>query len=140
MRGPDSQQMMQVHQALRTAALNALTPAHKQLLATVAGQLAVADTPDVKAAAAELDAALSNGEKQAILAAAAQAHDQMKAQREQTMQAWQSAHPDASPRPMRSPGSMDSMHAQAAQDPGMILLMVAAPPMMMDGGSHHPRP
>jgi len=136
MMGGDMQGMMKMHQALRLKMLQALTPANKQLLATVVGQLATADTPDVKAAAAQLDAALSDGEKQAILAAVKAAHDQMK-------QSWQSAHPNASPRPMHSPGATGGMHGMHGMhdemsDPGALLLMIVAhgEPMPMMGGQH----
>lgn len=140
MRG-DMHDMMKAHEAFRRQVLAALTPAHRQLLATVVGQLAVSDKPDHKAAAAKLDAALSSNEKQAILAAHAQMmtqmEAQMKAQHEKMMQAWQSAHPNATPWPKHSP---HGEHGPRTPDPGMILLMVAGGhdmPMMMDG--HHPR-
>lgn len=144
MRGGDMKQMMQAHEAFRHQLLAAITPAHKQLLASVVGQLAIADKPDPKAAAAKLDAALSGGEKQSILAAhsamMAQMKTMMKAQHDQMMQAWQSAHPDATPWPKRSPRAENSPRTP---DPGMILLMVAGHggEMMMMGGHHeHPTP
>jgi len=58
--------------------LNALTPAHRTLLANVAGQLAIAPTPDFRAAAQQLETALSPAEKQAILAANSAARTQMR--------------------------------------------------------------
>ena len=125
MSGSSMHHMMQMHQAARKQVLAALTPAHKQLLATLVGQLAIADTPNVKAAAAQLDAALGASEKQAILAAHSQMAAQMKAQRAQMMQSWQSAHPGASPRPMMMNHSQGDMHDKMPTDPGMILLMLA---------------
>ncbi len=50
----------------RTAMLAALTPAHRDLLAQVVGQLAVASDPNMDAAASRLDAALSPAEVSAI--------------------------------------------------------------------------
>jgi hypothetical protein len=72
------EQMRKLHDQFRAQVLGALTPEHRQLLAQVVGNLAVADHPDRKAAAAQLDAALSPGEKSAILGAANQMRDQMK--------------------------------------------------------------
>lgn len=135
MRG-NMKQMREAHEAFRRQVLTALTPANRQLLANVVGELAIADKPDPKAAAAKLDAALSSGEKQAILADAKQAMDKMKAERQQRMQAWQSAHPDATPRPKRSPRGERSPHTP---DPGMILLIVSGHGEMMGGHHEHPR-
>src|SRR5208283_1895551 len=61
------QQMETLHKQYRAQVLGALTPAHKQLYAAVVGNLAIAASPDPKAAAAKLDAALSTGEKTAII-------------------------------------------------------------------------
>jgi hypothetical protein len=127
----DMRARMKQDEALRLQVLHALTPANRQLLASVIGQMAVADKPDFKAAAARLDAALSSSEKSAIL----DAHSKMVAQRKADfakMKAeWQSAHPDATPRPMRSPHAM-----RTPPTAGMMLLMLAGhhgPPMMGHG-------
>jgi hypothetical protein len=112
-------QMMQIHQRARTTILAALTPEHKALLAQVVGQLAIANTPDVDAAAARLDAALSSGEKQAILNAARTAHSQMRG----AMQAMRNAMPPPPP----DHGMMMRMHENEPQDPGHILLLIAMP-------------
>ena len=61
------QQLMQLRRQTRTQMLAALTPEHKALVATVVGQLAIAPDPDPRAAAQQLDNALSAAEKQAIL-------------------------------------------------------------------------
>ena len=76
---PNMQAMTQIHSDERVAMLNALTPEHRQLLATIAGQLAIATTPDYDAAAKQLDNALSPSEKQAITDAQKSARDKMKA-------------------------------------------------------------
>jgi hypothetical protein len=117
------QQMMQMHQQYRTDVLNALTPAHRQLLASVVGSLAVSTTPDEKAAVAKLDAALSDGEKTAILAATSKMHDQLKAMMSSMHHSTWSPQPGKSPKPARSPGS-GMMHDM--NDPGQILLMVSS--------------
>lgn len=67
----------------RTQMLNALTPAHRTLLSNVVGQLAVAPTPDVRAAARQLDSALSPSEKQAILNAQTSERTQMQSAMQQ---------------------------------------------------------
>lgn len=58
--------VMAAQMQARTAMLAALTPAHRDLLAQVVGQLAVASDPNVDAAASRLDAALSPDEVSAI--------------------------------------------------------------------------
>lgn len=61
------EQMAQAHRDERAKILAALTPAHRALVASLVGQLAVAADPDPAAAAAKLDAALSPSEKKAVL-------------------------------------------------------------------------
>lgn len=73
-------QMEQIHTQERSQVLGALSPAHRQLLATIAGQLATSTTPDYRGAAQRLDAALSSSEKQTILSASQSAHEKMRAQ------------------------------------------------------------
>ena len=77
------EQMEKIHRAERTQVLAALSPAHRQLLASIVGEMAIAENPDHKAAAARLDAALSPSEKNAVLAAhnaaMTQMHDAMHA-------------------------------------------------------------
>ncbi len=52
--------------AARIAMLTALTPAHRQLVSSLVGGLAVAPNPDIDAAAKQLDVALSRNEIAAI--------------------------------------------------------------------------
>jgi hypothetical protein len=119
-------QMEQIHSQERAAVLGALTPAHKQLLATIAGQLATSTTPDYRGAEQRLDAALSSSEKQAILNASQTARDKMHAEM-QTMrqQMSQMAPPGAPGRPPMTEmhGGPDEM--QHAPTAGGILLRVA---------------
>ena len=100
----DKQQMMKLHQQFRTQVLGALTPAHKQLYATVVGNLAIAASPDPRAAAKQLDAALSASEKTAILSANAQFMTAMKSMWQQMMANHPWPKPSGSPRPKRGGG------------------------------------
>jgi len=104
--------MMQAHEAFRSSVLHALTPEHRALLAQIVGQLAVSDKPDRDAAAKQLDSALTDSEKQNILAAATQMMTQMKAMR-----------------PSPPPGA--PAHQPRTPDAGRILLMLSGGPGMM---------
>jgi hypothetical protein len=119
--------MMQMHQQMRSDMLGALTPQSKTLLATVAGQLATSPAPDVKAAAAQLDAALSPAEKQAITS-----QHQAMMQKMQSMGGGNGMDGgNGGP-----PGGMHGMmSASDMNDPGMILIMMAMRvPMGPPGG------
>jgi len=109
-------QMQQIHQAERAQILAALTPAHKALVANVIGELAISATPDYDAAAKRLDAALSAGERQGVLNAAATARAKSTA----IMQS-------IAPEHMGGPGLQ--MRTMPAQTAGQILLRLAAPEM-----------
>jgi hypothetical protein len=80
-------QMEQLHQQARLQILAALTPAHRALLASVVGQLAIAPNPDRAGAARTLDAALTQTEGRTILSVVAnertQSHSMMEAARQQ---------------------------------------------------------
>lgn len=120
----DRAKMMQLHEQARAAILGALTPANKALLGTVVSELAVAATPDTKAAAARLDSALSPTEKQAITGAADSMHQQMRAMM-----------------PSPKPGDMqDKMADGMPTDPGEILLMMSAMNIMSPDGMMHTMP
>lgn len=108
-------QMQQIHNAERAQILAALTPAHKALVASVIGQLAISATPDYEAAAKRLDAALSGAERQGILNAAQTA-------RTRSMAIMQSANPD------RMAG--EPVRTMQQPDAGHILLGLAG------GGMH----
>ena len=123
---------MALHQQARTQILGALTPANKTLLGSVVSQLAVAPQPDPRAAASQLDAALSQNEKQSILTAAASLHDGEKALRDQMRAQMASVMPAMPPRPARSgggPGDRQGREHEAhTPDAGFILLMTAMGP------------
>ncbi|HLI97325.1 MAG TPA: hypothetical protein VKT72_14750 [Candidatus Baltobacteraceae bacterium] len=122
------QRMEHVHQTARAAMLNALTPAHKALLAQIAGQLATATAPDFDAAAARLNAALSSGEKQAIMNAAQTVHTQMQSEMESMRSAMPSPPPGAGGHMM-----MMRVHRNEPHDAGHILLFMtlSAPQLTM---------
>lgn len=122
-------QMRQIHTTERSQILGALTPAHRALLASVAGQLATSTNPDFKGAANRLDAALSSGEKQAILTAAQNARNQQRSLMQQVRARF--SPPPGAPRPPRNFAGRRTHHAP---DPGMLLLRLSAAPgngMMM---------
>jgi hypothetical protein len=65
------EQMRQLHDQARLQMLGSLSPAHRAAVANIIGQLAIAPNPNRRAAAAQIDALLSNGEKQSVLTAEA---------------------------------------------------------------------
>jgi hypothetical protein len=126
--------MSQLHTQARAQVLASLSPAHKAAFANIVGQLAISANPDPAAAARQLDALLSPGEKQAIV----RAHDAARAQARSLMQA---AHQQMlSSMPSSEHMGMVSKEkeneARETPDPGRILLMMAAPPMH-EGMMHH---
>ena len=137
------QQQETLHKQFRAKILGLLTPAHRNLLALLAGQLAISANPDPHAVIQKLDAALSSGEKQAILNAAQSFMLQERAFHQQMMAKFRAANPNMpSPRPMPSGG--ERMHGMP--DPGALLFMIATGeghgPRMMGprGAPHHPWP
>ncbi|MHB8147036.1 MAG: hypothetical protein ACYDGM_07255 [Vulcanimicrobiaceae bacterium] len=137
---------MALHQQTRTQILGALTPAHRTLLASLVAQLAVANDPNRKQAAEQLDSQLSASEKSAILDAQKNLHtqvialhEQMRAKMKSEMPSW-SATGHSGPMmghqgPMGDAGSMGMMHhpdkdgsMHHTPDAGMILLMTAMAP------------
>lgn len=131
-------QMEREHAAARSAMLSALSAQHRELLAHVVGQLAISAQPDQRAAARELDAALSAREKAAILQEQRAAMEQMRALMEQMrtqMQSMMQAHRGM----MQMHGGMRE-HEHHTPDPGEILLRMTTsehPPMMQFMMVHH---
>lgn len=101
-------QMDTIRTTERSAILGALTPAHKALLASVVGQLATSVSPDVDAAATQLDHALSPGEKTAIVSAAQNARSRQRSLMTPNAGNWHGARP-----------------TQRTPDAGRILLQLA---------------
>jgi hypothetical protein len=119
------QSEQQLHDQLRSQVLSGLTPAHRRAIATEIGNLVISPNPDIDAAAKQIDAILSPGERGRILQAhaayasqARQLHEQMKSQLESQMPNWH-------------PPSHDHMMTAAMQtemrDPGWILLRALPP-------------
>jgi hypothetical protein len=135
-----------LHAQARIAALNALTPAHRTLLAQVVGQLAIAPNPDVAGAARSIDNALTQNEGRSILNIASSLESQSRQIMEAAHQQMMAANPNGPQGrggPWMGGAGMPGYHQgmQGAQrvenDPGMILLMMsthALQPM----GFHHP--
>ncbi|MFY9740063.1 MAG: hypothetical protein WAK11_13590 [Candidatus Cybelea sp.] len=131
-----AQSERQLHDQLRSQILLGLTPVHRRAIAAEIGNLVISPNPDIDAAAKQIDAILSPGERQRILAAhaayasqARQLHEQMKSQLQSEM-------------PNAHPSMRDHMMSAAMQtemrDPGWILLR-ALPPHehgMMDRDDH----
>lgn len=116
------QQMGQIQTQARTQMLAALTPSHRALLASIAGRLAVAATPDYRAASQQLEAALSATEKQTILTAEKNSRAQMRTLMQQARAQMPSPPPGASPRPhFGSPGARPGGPRRQA-DAGTVLL------------------
>ena len=138
------QQMEQLHNQVRTKLLGALTPAHRSLLAQVIGQLAIAPNPDRDAAVRQLNAALSPGEAQAIIAAHTAAMTQMHSIMEAAHQRMQTIFGEGQKTQQSSNGHTDQMwhgppggpqmHAMGQLTAGDILLHLAG----SDLDSHMP--
>lgn len=71
-------QIERIEMQTRSQIVSALSPAHQALLASIAGQLAIAPRPDMRSSIERLNAALSSSEKQAILNADASARTQIR--------------------------------------------------------------
>lgn len=123
-------QMKQIHDAERAQMLNALTPQHKTLLATVVGRIATSVNPDVDGAAKQLDAALSSGEKQAVVSAAQTARTKERALFESMRS--QLPSPPPGERGFGHRVFTEGPHEGRTPDAGRLLLRLAAPgPGMM---------
>jgi hypothetical protein len=136
-------QMQTLHRNERTQILAALTPEHRALLASIAGELTTSATPDYDAAAKRLDAALSPSEAQAVLRAAQNARTQARS----IMQNLRNEFPSPPNGPgMRRMGArgMGALRGEGhSPDAGRILLhlMMGGPMFMhpgMPGGAEHP--
>ncbi len=120
-------QFEQLRLQARTQVLGALTPAHRALLANVVGQLAVAPNPDPRAAAKQLDAALSPAESKAILRSGDDLRTKMRGMFEAIR-----PHAQESGAPGNGPPNALRPRWQHRLDAGEILLHLAAfapPPM-----------
>ena len=118
--------MQQLHAQARLSLLNSLTPAHRALLANVVGQLAISASPDAAAAARELDASLSPGERNSVLNVSTSFEQQAKQLMDSARQQLQ-ASGAAPPMGMHAMGpGMHGMTERMPSDAGTVLLGMAA--------------
>jgi hypothetical protein len=114
--------MEQLHQQMRTQILGSLTAAHREAVANIVGQLAIATTPNPQAAAKQLDAILSQSEQQRILATHESFKAQMKALHEQLRAQMESQMPGGGPSGHPMTRKYEMNHPEQANDAGSILL------------------
>jgi len=126
------QQEEQLHQQMRSQILSALSPVHRRAVAATIGNLAVAENPDLQAAARQLDQTLTPAEQQRILAAHETFKNQSMQLHEQMRAAMQSEMPAG--HPMMAGTHPMNMHPPT--DAGSILLMALAPHPLMDMMMH----
>lgn len=127
---------VQTHAAM----LAALTPGHRALLARIAGDLAVSSNPDPRAAAQQLDAALSPSERQSVLAAQQSFMSQMRSLHEQMRAQFMSQLTPAQKAQMQARLAQfqghHGQHHRHTPDAGFLLLRTSLPgqPGGMRGG------
>jgi hypothetical protein len=133
-----AKQEEQLHQQMRSEILSALSPVHRRAVAATIGELAIAQNPDPQTAAKRLDAMLSPGERQRILAAhssfraqSRQLHEQMRSELQSEMPAGQAQWMNHGPQNGAMP-----QHPQL--DAGTLLLIALAPHPMLGMGWHGP--
>ena len=80
------QQMEQLMSQTRSRVLGSISPAHRQLVAQIVGNLAISPNPDWDAAAKQINAALSPGEAQAVVSTHQASMQQMMSLMEATHQ------------------------------------------------------
>lgn len=118
--------MEQLHSQARLSMLNALSPAHRTLLAQIVGQLVIAPTPDLSAAAKTLDASLAPGEARTVLNISASFEQQAQQIMEASRKQLESTMPAGGPHgPYAMHGMGMRMGDQTQNDPGMVLLSMA---------------
>jgi hypothetical protein len=126
----------QLHQQMRFQILSAMSPVHRRAVGATIGDLAIAPNPDLTAAAKRLDALLSPGERQRVLAAhtafftqSLQLHDQMRSELRSEM--------PAADHPPSTKHDNDNEMAQMQPDAGTVLLGVLSPHPHMMGDHEH---
>lgn len=132
-------QLEQLHAQARAAMLTALSPAHRNLLAQVFGQLAISANPDLNAAARTLDASLSQSEGRSILSISSSLESQtrqiMEAAHQQIMNVNPKGTSGMHDPQMGGPGIGPEVHVQtmsrsiSTTDPGMMLLVASLHPL-----------
>ena len=124
----------QLHQQFRAQILGTLSSDQRTQAANLIGQLAVSSNPDPKAAAAQLDSMLSQGEKQQILNAHNTFRAQSKALHEQMFRQMRNVMPGGGPPMSDHKGMAEMQHSEMQPDAGMILLHVLGG---FGGEEHH---
>jgi hypothetical protein len=127
----------QLHLQMRGQILSSLTPVHLRAVGATLGDLAIAANPDPAAAAKRLDAILSPGERQRVLATLSsffqqsrQLHDQMRNELSSELPA--GAHP-----PSMDRDKEHQMMSNMRLDAGTVLLAaLSLHPHMMGMGDH----
>jgi len=129
----------QLHQQMRMQILSTLTPVQRRSVAATIGELAIEPNPDPVAAAKRLDAILSPGARQRILAT----HSSFESQSRQIHEQMRNELRSEMPADMQSRFAnreKDEHEAGPSQlDAGTVLLHVLLPHHMMEMGDHeHP--
>lgn len=132
------QQAEQLHQQMRAQILGSINPTHLREIGATIGQLAIAQNPDMQAAARQIDRILSGSERQRILALRTSFAAQMKQLHEQMRSQIQNEMPAGSGHgPMMNKPPNGMMHHMTS-DPGTMLLMALSPHPMMGMMGGHP--
>lgn len=128
-----AQQEEQLHQQMRTQILSSLSPVQRRAVAAEIGNLVISPNPDPAATAQRIDAVLSPGARQRILAAhtafATQSralHEQMKTQMQQMMPDRQMPDhpmPSAQMRAQMNDAGWILLHALPPEGAGMMGMM-----------------
>jgi hypothetical protein len=131
-----------LHQQLRSQVLSSLSAAHRTAVAGVIGQLAISASPDPSAAAKQLDAVLSQSERQQIVAAHTAFAAKSKALHDQLRTQMRSEMPAGEPAGMHDADAMHGSarmagHAPATFDAGTLLLMILGKHEGMKGMMGH---
>lgn len=133
------QQEEQLHQQMRWQILSALSPVHRRAVAATIGELAIAQSPDVQAAAKRLDHMLSPSEQQRIIAAHSSFAAQSRQLHEQMRTELQSEMPAGHQESMGHGQQNGAMPGHAQLDAGTLVLMALTPrPMLGIMGWHGP--
>jgi hypothetical protein len=120
-------QIREIHQSERAQILGALTPAHRSLLASIAGRLATSVNPDFDGAVRQIDSALSETEKQTIVNASQNARTKMRSFMSSMQQQFPMGPERMGPRRFGEERE-NAQRANRTPDAGRILLRTAMEP------------
>ncbi|MGA8534120.1 MAG: hypothetical protein WB615_08435, partial [Candidatus Tumulicola sp.] len=114
---------LQMHQQLRSQILGALSPDHRTAVAGVIGEMVISDNPDPAAAAKRIDAVLSPGEQQKILADHSTFVSQSQVLMQQMHAQLQSQMPAGAPGAAHWGAGMHRTPSPMASDAGSVVMM-----------------